>query len=148
MSFGKDLDSQATLLQLGCGWSKPFLKPTKSTLLSSALCLSPWIWIQEEVLKWWVCGRSASPSPGPEWQTEAQISDSWRPSSFLSRKPHLFTSHFSPLYLFLSLFSALDDGLRTKAEAPNYQSCLHVALYPPSLHTITALQRVGDDLPR
>lgn len=53
----------------------------------------------------------------------------------LSRKPCLFTSYFSPSYLFLSLFSVLDDSPRTKAEVPNHHPypCEHWAV-PHNLH--------------
>lgn len=60
-AFGKELESQATWLGLGWGWSKPFLKPTQPAQLFLALWLSPQI--QGKVLKRGVGGSTASCSP-------------------------------------------------------------------------------------
>lgn len=62
-AFGKELESQATRLGLGCGWSKPFLKPTQAAQLFLALWLA--LWIQGKVLKRGVGGSTASPISSP-----------------------------------------------------------------------------------
>ena len=157
MSFWDNLDSWSILLSLGCSWNKPSLKLVQSALIFLALWLAPQFGTQWAMLKWEVGRSSESPFSVLKGQTEAQIPDSWRPSSSPGSQDYSCLIS-PPLYLFVFLFSVLDSS-EDKAWGTHRisMSPMGTGLYPtfsacpattPSLRTITAFQGVREDLPR